>query len=47
MQKKIIALAVAAAFSAPALAADVGLYGIVDAAIVNVSGDGQKSDLVA
>lgn len=46
MQKKIIALAVAAAFSAPAFA-EVSFYGIVDAAIVNVSGDGQKSDLLA
>lgn len=46
MQKKLIALAVAAAFSAPAFA-DVTMYGIVDAAVANVSGDGQKSDLLA
>ncbi len=46
MQKKIIALAVAAAFSAPALA-EVNLYGVVDAAVVNVSGAGQKSDMLA
>jgi hypothetical protein len=45
MQKKIIALAIAAAFSAPAFA-DVTVYGVVDAAIVNVSGSGQKSDLL-
>jgi len=46
MQKKIIALAVAAAFSAPAFA-DVSLYGVVDAAVTSVSGSGQKSDLLA
>jgi len=46
MQKKIIALAVAAAFSAPAFA-DVGFYGIVDAAVASVSASGQKSDLIA
>lgn len=46
MQKKIIALAVAAAFSAPAFA-DVSLYGVVDAAVANVSGSGQKSDILA
>lgn len=46
MQKKIIALAVvAAAFSAPAFA-DVTPYGILDAAVVSVSADGQKSDLL-
>jgi predicted porin len=44
MQKKIIALAVAAAFSAPAFA-DVTVYGIVDTAIANVSKTGMKSDL--
>ena len=37
MQKKIIALAVAAAFSAPAFA-DTNVYGVADAAIVNTSG---------
>lgn len=47
MQKKIIALAVvAAAFSAPAFA-DVTPYGIIDAAVVSVSGSGQRSDLLA
>jgi len=46
MQKKIIALAVAAAFSTPAFA-DVGFYGIVDAAVATISGSGQKSDLIA
>ncbi|HAF44451.1 MAG TPA: hypothetical protein DCK83_05795 [Gallionellaceae bacterium] len=46
MQKKLIALAIAAAFSAPAMA-DVTMYGIVDAAIVNASGAGQKSDTLA
>ncbi|MDH2915862.1 MAG: porin [Gallionella sp.] len=46
MQKKIIALAVAAAFSSPAFA-DVGFYGIVDATVAHVSASGQKSDLIA
>ncbi|MDD4913230.1 MAG: porin [Sideroxydans sp.] len=46
MQKKIIALAVAAAFSTPAFA-DVGFYGIVDAAVAAISASGQKSDLLA
>jgi len=46
MQKKIIALAVAAAFSTPAFA-DVGFYGIVDATVAYVSAKGQKSDLIA
>lgn len=46
MQKKIIALAVAAAFSTPAFA-DVGFYGIVDAAVATISASGQKSDLIA
>jgi predicted porin len=45
MQKKIIALAVvAAAFSAPAFA-DTTVYGIVDAAVANISADNLKSDL--
>ncbi len=44
MQKKIIALAVAAAFSAPAFA-DTTVYGIVDAAITNISKTGFKSRL--
>lgn len=46
MQKKIIALAIAAAFSAPAFA-DSTVYGVVDAALGNVSADGQKSDTLA
>ncbi|MBA4381023.1 MAG: hypothetical protein C0406_00510 [Sideroxydans sp.] len=46
MQKKIIALAVAAAFSTPAFA-DVGFYGIVDAAVASISASGTKSDLIA
>jgi predicted porin len=45
MQKKIIALAVAAAISAPAMAADVTVYGIADAALVNRSVTGMKSQL--
>ena len=45
MQKKIIALAVAAAFSTPAFA-DVGFYGIIDASVAAVSVKGQKSDLI-
>jgi predicted porin len=44
MQKKLIALAVVAAFSAPAFA-DVTAYGVVDAALVHISNDGQKSDM--
>src|SRR5512143_3898327 len=46
MQKKIIALAIAAAFSAPAFA-DVNMYGSVDAGIAHASADGQKSDTLA
>lgn len=46
MQKKLIALAVAAVVSAPAYA-DVTPYGIIDGAIANVAGDGQKSQLLA
>jgi predicted porin len=46
MQKKIIALAIAAAFSAPAFA-DVTAYGVLDAAIAHVSGSGQNSGLQA
>jgi len=46
MQKKIIALAIAAAFSAPAFA-DTTVYGIVDAAIASVSGTGQGSGVQA
>jgi len=45
MQKKIIALAVAAAFSAPVFAADVSVYGIVDAAIANTSKTNFKSQM--
>jgi predicted porin len=44
MQKKFIALAVAAAFSAPAFA-DTTVYGVVDAALAHVSADHQKSDM--
>lgn len=53
MQKKIIALTVAAAFSAPAFAEEavsttkVSFYGILDAAVANISAGGQKSDLIA
>ena len=43
MQKKIIALAIAAAFSAPAFA-DTNVYGLVDVAVAHVSADGQQSD---
>ncbi|MBU1424093.1 MAG: porin [Gammaproteobacteria bacterium] len=46
MQKKIIALAIAAAFSAPAFA-EVTVYGVVDATVASVSGDDQKSDMQA
>ena len=42
MQKKLIALAITAAFSAPAFA-DTSMYGIVDAAIVHNSTTGLKS----
>jgi predicted porin len=45
MQKKLIALAIAAAFSAPAFA-DVTVYGVVDAAVARASGNGQKSDTI-
>ncbi|MDO8989460.1 MAG: porin [Sideroxyarcus sp.] len=46
MQKKIIALAIAAAFSAPAFA-DTTVYGIVDAALANISSNatGAKSHM--
>lgn len=46
MQKKLIALAVVAAFSAPAFA-DVTMYGVADAALINVSRDGMRSDMIA
>ncbi len=46
MQKKLIALAVVAAFSAPAFA-DVTAYGVLDAAVAHISADGQKSDIQA
>lgn len=46
MQKKIIALAVAAALSTPAFA-DVGFYGIVDASVGYVTAKNQKSALSA
>lgn len=44
MQKKIIALAVVAAFSAPAFA-DTTVYGLVDASITNTSQTGKKSQM--
>ena len=46
MQKKLIALAVVAAFSAPAFA-DVTMYGVADAAVVRATGAGQQSDIIA
>jgi predicted porin len=46
MQKKLIALAVAAVISAPAFA-DVTPYGIVDGAIASIAGDGVKSQTAA
>jgi len=46
MQKKIIAIAIAAALSAPAFA-DITPYGIIDGAVASVSATGQKSDLIA
>jgi predicted porin len=46
MQKKLIALAIASAFSAPAFA-DATLYGAVDAAVASISSSGNKSDLLA
>ncbi len=46
MQKKIIALAIAAAFSAPAMA-EVTVYGVVDAGVAIVSGDGLQGDMLA
>jgi len=50
MQKKIIALAIASALAAPALAlADpaVSMYGVLDAAVADVSASGTKSQLLA
>lgn len=44
MQKKIIVLALAAAFSAPAFAADTTVYGVADAVVANVQASGTKSD---
>lgn len=44
MQKKIIALAVAAAFSAPAFA-ETTVYGVIDAAITSTSKTGMKSQM--
>ncbi len=47
MQKKIIALAIAGMVSAPAFAdSQVNFYGVVDAAVVNVSGSGLASSTV-
>ena len=45
MQKKIIVLALAAVFSAPAFAADTTVYGVVDATVANISASGMKSDM--
>lgn len=45
MQKKLIALAIAAAFSAPAMA-DVTVYGIIDAAVGRVSQTGGTAGTV-
>jgi predicted porin len=44
MQKKIIVLALAAVFAAPAFA-DTTVYGVVDAVAANISASGTKSDL--
>ena len=46
MQKKIIALAIAGMISAPAFADPVDFYGVVDAAVVSVSGSGLASSTV-
>ena len=46
MQKKLIALAVVAAFSTSAYA-DATVYGAVDAAVAQLSGSGIKSDMIA
>lgn len=45
MQKKILVLALAAAFAAPAFAADTTVYGVADAAVASMSGSGNKSDV--
>lgn len=48
MQKKLIALAVAATLSAPAFAeTTTSFYGIVDGTVANVSGSGLKGDMLA
>ncbi|MFA5371679.1 MAG: porin, partial [Sideroxydans sp.] len=47
MQKKLIALAIAAAFSTPVLAADASVYGIIDGGIASISSDGHESDMRA
>ncbi len=44
MQKKLIALAIASAFAAPAFA-DTTVYGVVDATVASMSGSGNKSDV--
>jgi predicted porin len=44
MQKKILVLALAAAFAAPAFA-DTTVYGVADAAVASMSGSGNKSDV--
>jgi predicted porin len=47
MQKKIIALAIAAAFASAPAFADVNVYGLVDMAVIHASADGEKSDTLA
>jgi predicted porin len=46
MQKKLIALAITAAFSTSAFA-DANVYGVIDAAVGSLSNSGQKSDVLA
>jgi len=46
MQKKIIVLAIAAAFSVPAFAADYAVYGIADVAVANIQASGTKGDTI-
>jgi len=45
MQKKIIVLALVAAFATPAFAAETTVYGVVDATVASLSGSGNKSDV--
>ena len=46
MQKKLIALAILGLASSAAFA-DVGVYGVLDGAVANISGSGQKSQFLA